>query len=241
MADKALTTPQNTEHLMELTEYMQNAEQKTIFELEERMIAARDRVQFLVRRRCLWEEYCTCKIRSQMVNLARSSVRQIAHTQLTMSEIKLNTETFNWHYRMPKIFEDHHEIITRGRREAEEHLKVCRKLCCVYMCDECSLSLSISAQLRRERFNTELESYEKQLQEFQSFDDLQEVRRYHKKAQALRNRLEEAQTKIEGFNMEEDAFEWQRTQYPLKSQLVNTLEPYQKLYGTILEFNTKHE
>ena len=70
MADKALTTPQNTEHLMELTEYMQNAEQKTIFELEERMIAARDRVQFLVRRRCLWEEYCTCKIRSQMVNLA---------------------------------------------------------------------------------------------------------------------------------------------------------------------------
>ena len=53
--------------------------------------------------------------------------------------------------------------------------------------------------------------------------------------------MEEAQTKIEGFNMEEDAFEWQRTQYPLKSQLVNTLEPYQKLYGTILEFNTKHE
>ena len=50
MADKALTTPQNTEHLMELTEYMENAEKKTMLELEERMIAARDRVQFLVSR-----------------------------------------------------------------------------------------------------------------------------------------------------------------------------------------------
>ena len=50
VADKALTTPQNTEHLMELTEYMENAEKKTMLELEERMIAARDRVQFLVSR-----------------------------------------------------------------------------------------------------------------------------------------------------------------------------------------------
>ena len=65
--------------------------------------------------------------------------------------------------------------------------------------------------------------------------------RYHKKAQALKVRLEEAQVKIDGFNMEEDAFEWQRSQYPLKSKLVSTLEPYQKLYVTIMEFNRKHE
>ena len=49
-----------------------------------------------------------------------------------MSEIKLNTETFNWHHRMPKIFEDHHDIISRGRREAEEHLKVLDTVCALY-------------------------------------------------------------------------------------------------------------
>ena len=33
---------------MELKEYMETVQQKTIFELEERMIAARNRIQFLV-------------------------------------------------------------------------------------------------------------------------------------------------------------------------------------------------
>ena len=87
----------------------------------------------------------------------------------------------------------------------------------------------------------ELEGYDKQLQEFQNFSDLLEVKRYLKKAQGLQAKLEEAAEKIEGFNNEEDAFEWDRTQYPLKTKVVNTLSPYLKLYETIVEFNTKHK
>ena len=96
-------------------------------------------------------------------------------------------------------------------------------------------------QFRRERFKAELESYEKQLQEFESFGDLQEVRRYQKKAVAMKTRLEEALEKIEGFNTEEDAFDWERSQYPLRNKLVSTLDPYNKLYNTIIEFQDKHE
>lgn len=99
----------------------------------------------------------------------------------------------------------------------------------------------VPSQFRRERFKTELESYEKQLKEFETFGDLQEVGRYQKKAQAMKTRLEEALEKIEGFNAEEDAFDWDRSQYPLRNKLVNILDPYLKLYNTIIEFQDKHE
>ena len=50
--------------------------------------------------------------------------------------------------------------------------------------------------MRRERFVEELESYSKQLEEFQSFGDMQEIQRYLKKAQALNQRLESAAEKV---------------------------------------------
>ena len=55
----------------------------------------------------------------------------------------------------------------------------------------------ICTQLRRERFLTELEGYAKQMEEFETFGDLQEVRRYMKKAQALNSKLEDAQAKVQ--------------------------------------------
>jgi len=50
--------------------------------------------------------------------------------------------------------------------------------------------------MRRERFVEELESYSKQLEEFQTFGDMPEVPRYLKKAQALHQRLESAAEKV---------------------------------------------
>ena len=67
------------------------------------------------------------------------------------------------------------------------------------------------------------------------------MKRYQKKAQGLETRLEEATEKMETFHAEEDAFEWDRSQYPLKNKLANTLTPYLKLYETIVEFEKKHE
>lgn len=87
----------------------------------------------------------------------------------------------------------------------------------------------------------ELEGYEKQLQEFEAFGDLQDIKRYSKKAEALHVRLDEAAERIEGFNLEEEAFDWDRSQYPLRNKLVKTLDPYRNLYNTIVEFQLKHE
>ena len=66
------------------------------------------------------------------------------------------------------------------------------------------------------------------------------MNRYLKRAQNLSSRLEEAAEKIEGFNLEEDAFDWERSQYPLKAKLVKTLDPYLNLYKNVVEFQNKH-
>lgn len=73
------------------------------------------------------------------------------------------------------------------------------------------------------------------------FSDLQDVKRYLKKAEALCSRLEEAAERIEGFHMEEEAFDWDKSHYPLRNKLVKTLDPYLHLYKIIVEFQTKHE
>lgn len=40
------------------------------------------------------------------------------------SELRLNSETFSWLSRIPPILEEHKQLITQSRREAEEGLKV---------------------------------------------------------------------------------------------------------------------
>ena len=54
--------------------------------------------------------------------------------------MKLNTKTFQWHAKMPKVFEEHDGIIKEKTAEYQKALK-----------------------LRRERFVEELEAYNKQV------------------------------------------------------------------------------
>lgn len=48
----------------------------------------------------------------------------VEFTTTTISEMKLNAETFRWMERIPPILDEHADIINRSRREAEEGLKV---------------------------------------------------------------------------------------------------------------------
>ena len=117
----------------------------------------------------------------------------VNHTDVPKADIHLNSETFNWYNRMPAIFTEHDDIMTQSKREAEDSLKV---LFIHYINQPTSSLIIIFYQFRRERFLVELEGYAKQMEEFEGFGDLQEVRRYLKKAQALTAKLEEAQAKV---------------------------------------------
>eukprot|EP00116_Pleurobrachia_bachei_P013049 sb/3473311/ len=131
---------------MELKHYIAGIRETEIFALEERIILAKKRLEFLV-----------------------------DYTSMSPAEMRINSEAFNWHSRMPPIFEEHEEIIGASKRQAENALK-----------------------LRRDRFVEELDGYNKQLEEFETFGDVSEVNRYLKKAQTLNSRLEAAQEKVRG-------------------------------------------
>ncbi|XP_028408947.1 dynein heavy chain 7, axonemal-like [Dendronephthya gigantea] len=189
IAEKALTSPANTEHLMELMKFVEKVENETIFELEERLTEAKNRLVFLV-----------------------------DYASFSPADMRMNNNVFQWHFRMPEVFEEHKQITNANRVQYENSLK-----------------------MRRERFVEELDGYSKQLEEFQTFGDISEVGRYVKKAQALHARLETAADKVQSFNDEEEAFGWEVTSYPQRQQLMTTLTPFHKLYETTVEFQNKYK
>ncbi|KAJ7345507.1 hypothetical protein JRQ81_001457 [Phrynocephalus forsythii] len=132
-------------------------------------------------------------------------------------DIRLNNSVFQWYGRMGDIFEEHRKIIKEKTEQFQEGLK-----------------------MRCERFVEELESYAKQVEEFYSYGDIQEVNRYLKKAQALNAKLDAAADKIDQINAEEEAYGWPASQYPQRKKIQDTLNPYLRLYDMTVEFNTKY-
>ncbi|EZA62718.1 Dynein heavy chain 7, axonemal [Ooceraea biroi] len=137
---------------------------------------------------------------------------------LTESEISNNNVAFQWYHRMPQIFEDNRMIIENKTQEYQDALRV-----------------------RYQKFEEELDSYAKQVEEVQYWGDIDEVYRYQRRAQVLENRLITAMEKIDKFNEEEAAFGWDITQYPLRKQIADRLQPFKKLFDSICEFLTKYD
>lgn len=96
VADKALTTPTNTTQLYELKEYVEKVRNKDLQSMEDRVMKARNRL------------------------LTLAELMPFTH-----ADMMKNRETLKWLERIYPIFDEHTEIITRNRREAEEALKVC--------------------------------------------------------------------------------------------------------------------
>ncbi|KAI1899404.1 hypothetical protein AGOR_G00061430 [Albula goreensis] len=142
----------------------------------------------------------------------------VDYTSLSPEDMRLNRDTFQWHARMPSVFADHREIVREKTEQYQNGLK-----------------------LRCERFVEELESYSRQAEEFVSFGDVAELSKYLKKAQALNAKLDAAMDKIDGFNMEEEAYDWPVSQYPVRKETQDRLAPYLRLYETACEFQARHK
>jgi len=95
IAEKALTTPSNTEALMELKQYIEKVESDIIFTMEKRLYESQERLSFL-------SDFAS----------------------FSPAEIRLNANVFMWHGRMPAIFEEHKLIVSEKRSQYEDNLKV---------------------------------------------------------------------------------------------------------------------
>ncbi|KAK3568802.1 hypothetical protein QTP86_017405 [Hemibagrus guttatus] len=188
IAKKAHSTPSNTKELMALKAYINKIEAEEMPRLEHQLTESMNHLCFL------------------------------AGYELPLIDISMNKKTFQWHVRMPSIFDEHRKIAKEKTVQFQEFLK-----------------------LQCERFLEDLEGYAKQVEEFASFGDLSELSKYLKKAQALNSKLETAMEKIEGFNMEEEAFGWPVSQYPIRKKVQDQLLPYLRLYQTATEFQAEHQ
>uniref|UniRef100_A0AAQ5XW12 EF-hand domain-containing protein n=1 Tax=Amphiprion ocellaris TaxID=80972 RepID=A0AAQ5XW12_AMPOC len=184
ISEKALSTPPDTQKLMELKAYVNKVETTEMPQLEQRLADSNKQLCYLI-------DFVT----------------------LSPADMKLNAETVHWFKRMPSIFREHQKIVTEKTEQYQSGLKLCR-----------------------ERFVEELESYSVQVEEFVSFDELTDLSKYLKKAQALNAKLELAMEQIDDFNQEEEAYGWSVSQYPQRKKIQDKLTPFLRLYETATEF-----
>lgn len=189
ISNVALTSPNNTGELVELRAKVSHIETVVMTEMAAELNKAAGRLVFL-------SDFC----------------------QFTTSEMKLNTKTFQWHAKMPSIFEEHRNIMLGKTNEYQKALK-----------------------LKRDRFQEELDGYSSQVEEFFTYGSVDELPKYLKKAQALKTKLEVAEDKIKHFNMEEKAFEWEQTSYPTLAETQDKLAPFVRLYEISMDFMDKQK
>uniref|UniRef100_A0A8D0HWI6 Dynein axonemal heavy chain 7 n=1 Tax=Sphenodon punctatus TaxID=8508 RepID=A0A8D0HWI6_SPHPU len=163
------------------------------------------------------ETFDMIQLEQKLVEAKNYLVFLIECANFSPADIRMNNSVFQWYGRMGEIFEEHRKIIKDKTEQFQQGLKI-----------------------RCERFVEELEGYSKQVEEFYTFGDIQEINRYLKKAQALNAKLDVASDKIDQFNAEEEAFGWPASQYPQRRKIQETLNPYLRLYDMTVEFNTKY-
>ncbi|XP_043929631.1 dynein axonemal heavy chain 7 [Protopterus annectens] len=95
IAEKALSTPPNTQEVIDLKAYVLKAENEDMIEMEQKLVDVKNRLAFLV-------DYAT----------------------FSPADIRLNSSTFQWYTRMPEIFEEHRTIVKEKTEQYQEGLKL---------------------------------------------------------------------------------------------------------------------
>ncbi|XP_056634815.1 dynein axonemal heavy chain 7 [Diorhabda sublineata] len=189
ICDKSLAVPGDTHELIATINYVRDAEAITLLELEDKLRDVMTYILFLT-----------------------------DHIIFTPVEMKLNNNAFQWYLYMPKVLEEHRQMVDQKMEEFQ--VLLAQKI---------------------EKFKEELEMYAKMVDELENNGNIDELPKYHKKATKLDERLIHAMAKIDSFNEEEAAFGFELSQYPLRKQVHDKLAPYKKLYDNSVEFLQKYE
>lgn len=137
ISDKALNIPKTTAELMALIDYVNYVERVTLLAMEQRLQ----------------------EILKYMLFLAD-------HALFTPVEVKQNNTTFLWYLRMPKVIEEHRQMVDSKMQYFQEQL---------------------AAKIKK--FKEDLELYAKMVDDMQYNGNVDDLPRYHKKATQLENRL----------------------------------------------------
>ena len=90
---------------------------------------------------------------------------------------------------------------------------------------------------KQEKVQIEIEKCHRRVEELSEYSDLGSIPHYCKDVGHIQKTLTEIQEQIVQINKEEELFKWQPSTYPEIDQIRSGLEPYQKLFTTILRYN----
>ena len=148
------------------------------------------------------------------LEIAKKRFNYIVHySALTEDYIQLNNVTFTWPRHIIPVIEAFEAMI-------EEHKD----------------KFQSSLVERRVKYEEELAEMAKQVDELKEVGDIDEMPFYVKKVQGLHKQLQAGMDTIANINKEEQLYKWPVTAYPLRKQILSTLEPFQALYQTVVNF-----
>lgn len=137
----------------------------------------------------------------------------LIYFNLASEDYDQNTEMFTWPSKMGPVFAEGENILMRSRASNQEELKT-----------------------RREKLLAELDIYAKQIDEYHSFGNYEELSKYLKTAQKLQARLDSIAERIVTFNHEEELFGWEPTRFGALTTTIDALAPFFSLYQTSVDF-----
>ncbi|ORX87075.1 hypothetical protein BCR32DRAFT_215666 [Anaeromyces robustus] len=141
----------------------------------------------------------------------------ITYSELTKEDYELNTELYSWPSKIIPIMDECAGILENAREINKDDLNS-----------------------RREKLTVELDGYNKQLEEYVTFGDFNEIFKYLRTAQKLKSRIDSIEERIKIFNKEENLFGWEVTEFPLLDETKEGLSPYLLLYQTSVDFQKKY-
>ena len=103
----------------------------------------------------------------------------------------------------------------------------------LYIYISCCNICKFTFKVRTKKFTEDLESCNKQVEDLKSCGNLEDLPKYVKKVQHLDAHIHNALDKIQCFNEEEDAYGWERSQFPLQKQVRHGLLIIIILYNSV--------
>jgi dynein heavy chain len=179
--ERCLTTPENSEEMMDMINFVKEARTAGLTALKERITNSFSRLNYLLDVHIFDPE-----------------------------EIDLNETVLTWPNQIEPIFEQNDDLVEASKKAGEAELLA-----------------------KRERVMLELEKLSRRAQEFEECGEVDLMQQYVTDTRTVQKRLTDVQEQIVFINKEEVLFKWDLTQYPLVEAVSTTLEPYQKLYGSI--------
>ncbi|KAJ3389327.1 Dynein heavy chain 7, axonemal [Entophlyctis sp. JEL0112] len=156
----------------------------------------------------------TMKALEESVDEAKKRLNfMISYSDLKKEDCDLNSILFSWPQRIVPIFTDGDNILQQARQAIQEELKS-----------------------RREKLQTEVEGYAKQIDEYHTFSDYTELTRYLKSAQKLQSKMDNVNERIISFNTEEALYGWEATPFPILADAIANLAPFLSVYQTSVDF-----